>query len=124
MKTKEMTAAQFAAQFGSEAVKPGAFSYFMCENGLGLIRNNADRSIEIVQPPHHEIGELSPEEELQLLALVCGDFATDVDMPPSETVFDFEQRERSSRRTLGTIWMSFFVIILVLMVILAYNYWL
>jgi len=122
LKTNEITAAEFVARFGSDVVKAGAFSYFICDNGLGLIRNNADRSVEIVQPPHAEISELSPEDELQLLSLICGDFSADVELPPNDTIFDFERRERSSRRTLHAIWVVFALFLVIMLAIFAYNY--
>jgi hypothetical protein len=91
-----LTPAEFAAQFGASHVVPGPFAYFACDNGLGVIRDNRDRTIEIVNATEKNISEISPEDELLLLAMVCGEYREEVTIPPSDTVFDYEERNRKT----------------------------
>lgn len=106
MKTREITQAEFAARFGTQHIAPGSFSYFECDNGVGLIRDNSSSSIEVITTSNIEHAELSFEDELTLLALVCGDHREVVEIPSGELIVDYEKRDLSSRRKLSLIWIA------------------
>lgn len=104
MKTREITQAEFAARFGTHTIVSGAYSFFECDNGIGLIRDNSSSSIEVINASDIELAELSYEDELMLLALVCGDHREVVEIPRSEQLSDYEKRDLTSKRRLIYIW--------------------
>jgi hypothetical protein len=117
LRTKELTPAEFASRFGTDVVAAGSFSYFECDNGIGIIKDNRQRTIEIIVSADTPLPELSPEEELQLLSLVCGDYEEDISIPSSDNLFDYEQRDRSVRYRLNAIWIGFGVFVTACLVI-------
>lgn len=123
MKTKEITAAQFSATFGTDRIVPGSFSYFFCDNGIGIIRDNHRKSIEIVTNDASVPTDISYEEELVLLSLVCGEFQEEIVIPAQDTLEDYETREKHSRRPLYAMWIGYalFVAICILVLLLVYR---
>ncbi|QMV40491.1 hypothetical protein [Cohnella cholangitidis] len=111
MKTSELTAAEFAAHFGASHVLPGPFAYFACDNGMGVIRDNRDRTIEIVNATEQNLAEISPEDELLLLAMVCGEYREEVAVPRSDTVFDYEERYRKTTRKYNVVRMTIIILL-------------
>jgi len=81
MKTREISAAEFGIRFGLDRLQTGSYAYFACSNGMGIIRDNTSKSIEIVHGTELNPAELTAEEELMLMAVVCGDFKEDIEIP-------------------------------------------
>ncbi|MDQ0885062.1 hypothetical protein QFZ81_000150 [Paenibacillus sp. V4I9] len=122
MKTSETTPAEFSARFGTNKVLPGQFSYFICDNGVGVIRDNSNNSIEIVAVDEIVPTDITPEDELLLLSLVCGEFKEDLTIPRTDTLFDYEEREKLSQRRVNTVWVVFGMVIIICLVFYAYMY--
>ncbi|GFN30946.1 hypothetical protein [Paenibacillus xylaniclasticus] len=111
MKTTQATPAQFQARFGSDRIVPGRFSYFICDNGMGIIRDDNKRTLEIISDSQLDDTELTPEDELILMSLVCGDFQEEIEVPAVDSLFMYEERELKSRRSLHLIRYAIFLIV-------------
>lgn len=110
MKTTEATPAQFKARFGDDRIAPGRFSYFICDNGMGIIRDDNKRTLEVVADDKLNAAELSPEDELVLMSLVCGDYQEEIEIPSVDALYMYEEREQSSKRNLLLVRYSIFLI--------------
>ncbi|QGQ98832.1 hypothetical protein EHS13_30110 [Paenibacillus psychroresistens] len=122
MKTSELSAIEFSARFGKDKIIPGPFSYFLCDNGLGLIKDNIKKSIEVLAAAEISHVELTLEDELALLSLVCGEFSEEIIIPKHDTLMDYEAREKSTSRNQNTIWGLFFTFIVICLVICVYIF--
>ncbi|MFB9277195.1 hypothetical protein [Cohnella cellulosilytica] len=122
MKTKELTAAEFASKFGTDAVSAGSFSYYECDGGIGIVKDNRSKSIEVVVASGARPPELSPEDELQLLSLVCGEYEEEVAIPLGDSLFDYEARDRKVRYRLYAIWAAFSLFVLACLVVYVGYY--
>lgn len=98
MKTTEVTAHHFLAKFGEQYIHSGSFSYYECDNGLGIIKDNIRNSIELVSPPNLKLDDISEEDEFALLTMVCGNFKKDVIHPVNDSIYDYENREQAASR--------------------------
>jgi hypothetical protein len=122
LKTKEITPQEFASKFGKESLKSGSFAYFVYDNQFGIIRDNIRKSIDVIGTHEVNSSDITPEEELALLALVCGEFKEEVEVPRSDTIFDYEEREKSTKRRLNRIGVVSILLIIVSLVLSAYLY--
>ncbi|WP_115995636.1 hypothetical protein [Cohnella lupini] len=122
MKTSEITPAEFSARFGTQHIIPGSYSYFACDNGVGVIRDNSSQSIEIVASPDMDSSDITPEDELMLLSLVCGDYKQTVDIPRSDHLLDYEARNTKASLRLAWIWTAFFLFVALCVAIAVYLY--
>ncbi|MFD0588506.1 hypothetical protein ACFQZE_10875 [Paenibacillus sp. GCM10027627] len=104
MKTNEVTPYHFSAKFGSEHIAVGSFTYYECENGLGIIKDQVKQTVHFVNPPHVQVRDLTEEEEFNLLTAVCGDFKPDLSVPMNDTLADYELREKKASRRFAATW--------------------
>ncbi|WP_138755924.1 hypothetical protein [Paenibacillus sinopodophylli] len=124
MKTIEVTPEHFISKFGPEYIASDSFTYYECDNGLGIIKDNVKNSIQLVSRSEISIEEISQEDEFALLSMVCGDFKTDIDHPTNDTLSDFEFRERKASRNFTLTWtvMVTMLFICTLLSLLLYSY--
>lgn len=118
MKTNEITAAEFSAKFGTDTILPGPFSYFISDNGVGVIKDNNRKSIEVITTKDIELTDISVEDELLLLTLVCGEYKEEITIPKVDTFENYEARDRSAKGTLYIMW----IILIVILAICALSY--
>jgi len=78
---------------------------------MGIIRDDNKRTLEIVSDTRLNDAELTPEDELALMSLVCGDYQEDIEVPPGDSLFMYEEREQTSRRNLLLVRSAIFVAI-------------
>lgn len=104
LKTIEVTPYHFTTKFGSEYVNSGSFTYYECDNGVGIIKDKVKNTVQLVNPLNLQIEELSQEDEFALLSIICGDFNTDIVRPSNDTLSDYEYRERKASRAFNATW--------------------
>ncbi|GKU77581.1 hypothetical protein [Paenibacillus sp. L3-i20] len=124
MKTIEVTPYRFSAKFGSEHIAAGSFTYYECDNGLGIVKDNVRQSIQLIHPPHIQISEISQEDEFTLLSMVCGNFKPDITIASTDILSDYEYREKSASRAYFATWIGIAVVLLActLLALFLYSY--
>jgi hypothetical protein len=123
LKTIEISPAEFSARFGTDKVTSGPFSYYVIDNGVGVVKDNSKRSIEVVAASEIDLIDISVEDELLLLALVCGEYKEEINIPQIDTLWDYEERELTSKKNLHWIWLGFGTVSILFLVIGAYVYY-
>ncbi|THF73919.1 hypothetical protein [Cohnella fermenti] len=106
MKTREISADEFSSRFGVERAA-GDFAYFVCDNGIGMIRDNRTRTMEVIVLPEAKPEALSEEDEIALMSAICGEYEQDClwndGLPKSDRLQDYEEREQAAGRRLNGI---------------------
>ena len=122
VKTSKVTPAEFSAKFGTPATPPESFSYFLCDNGIGVVRNDTNQTLEIMAAAEINPLDISFEDELQLLSLICGDYKEHVSIPRTDTFLDYQERENVTRRQSAAVWIAFSLFVLVCSSVVMYLY--
>lgn len=124
MKTTEVTPYHFSAKFGSEHIASGSFTYYECDNGLGIIKDNVKQTIRLVGGDDIALEELSPEDEFALLARISGEFKPDIRHPANDTLTDYESREMKASRqhSLSITIIAAILFLCMLFTLLLYSY--
>lgn len=92
MKTSKVDPAQFALKFGVDKVG-GNSSYYLTSDGIGIVKNLDDDSLEFLSDGTIDIESISEEDQFQMLSSIHTQFKEDKPHIPSSYSEDFFEQE-------------------------------
>jgi hypothetical protein len=125
MKTSPVQPAEFAAKFGTDKIKPGPFEYFSTDIGVGIIKNTEFNTIETVAGPDIDPEDITPEDELVMMSLVCGNYKEEpaVIPPTLRDVKDYQYDEKQTSWKFNKMWLALGGIVTLALVVYVYVFY-
>lgn len=118
MYVEEVFADLFSDKFGEEEVLKGSYKYYNTDRGFGVRKDTVGGGVEFIAGNDLDVN-ISPEDEMQLLAKICDPFRPDIELPKSKGYWDYVDENKKSKVQLLASQLSMPVIFILLFLIIV-----